>query len=222
MFSSKYLNLFLFVFGVFIGVALSSLFNGCGDVSSSPAIINTIKPTAIQKEATKNETAFTQKLDSLKQTGKVLSKQLQSTQTLLEKAKRKNLVLQTQVYDLLDQDRTTVSNKDTAQLMADCDTLKTKVAEMIVASNEKDSLHEAVSGNLQQTVSNKDSTLALQDEKYQSLQTSFQKSLLEQKLLDVENRQLKKQTRKRKFASTLKTIGLMFLTGAAAHYIDHR
>jgi hypothetical protein len=211
-------NLLLLVGGIVIGLSLSSLFNGCGHNIPSTQLI--MKPALLEKAVQQKEVVFKKQLDSLQSTGKILATQLQTTKTQLEQAKKKNLVLQTQVYDLIDK-QGAVPVTDTAEMVADCDSLKTKVTELITASNDKDSLYETETANLEQQVHNKDSTINTQVAMYDSLKTSFNLSTSELQLEAAQNKVLQKHIKRQGFKNTLRTIGLVIVTGMAMHYLTN-
>lgn len=202
--------------GTTIGICLSVLFQGCGhdvnNVTDKPAI----KPAVIQKQAQANEQHYQQKIDSLSASSLQLEKQLATTRVSLEKAKKKNTVLQTQIYDLLDKQPI-----DTIERLADCDSLAIKVCDLMTANHQKDSLQEVETTTLEQEIKNKDSTIATQQDAYQSLKQSFDQSIQEQQTLYEQNTQYKKQIKRQKFKSKLASIGLIILSGITANYLIH-
>lgn len=216
-FGHKYSYLILLSVGFVLGVYFSSLFSGCGKHSVPVPAVTIIKPEVLQKQVATVQATYQAKIDSLGATATQLKTALVTTQSALDKAKKKNTILQTQVYDLLD--RTGAVPTDTARRIADCDSLQTKVKELVINDNVKDSLYEETTGNLQQQVSNKDSTLLLQREQYQELKASFTQSIQQQEALQSENTALRKSVRHEKRAGVFRTIGLAIAAALAAHYL---
>jgi len=203
--------------GFTLGFYFCSLFSGCGGHRSPVPAVTIVKPAVIQQQAAAAEARYQVKIDSLGATARNLQATLQTTQSALDKAKRKNTVLQTQVYDLLD--RTATASTDTVRHIMDCDSLQTKVKELVVNDNVKDSLYEETTTNLQEQVSNKDSTLQIQREQYQELKASFTQTLQQQGALQSENTALRKSIRHEKRAGVFRTIGLAIAAALAAHYL---
>jgi len=209
--------IFLLV-GLTVGICLSVLFQGC-DSNTKPAKNSEIvNPYVIEQRAQVNESHYLQKIDSLKANTQELQKQLTTTRFSLEKAKKRNTELQSQVYELLDKP-TAVS--DTAQLLSDCDSLKVKVEDLIASGNEKDSLQDVQTHNLEQQIKVKDSTIEIQVGSYQSLKSSFNQSLQEQQALLDQNTALKKEIKRHKLKSKLASIGLIILSGITAGSLIH-
>ena len=209
--------IFLLV-GLTIGICLSVLFQGCGHDAENVTNKPTLQPSAIQKQVQVNEQHYQQKIDSLSASSQQLEKQLATTRVSLEKAKKRNTELQRQVYELLDKP-TAVT--DTAEVLADCDSLKVKVEDLIASSNEKDSLQDVQTQNLQQQIKVKDSTIETQQADYQSLKSSFNQSLQEQQTLLDQNNAFKKEIKRHKLKSKLASIGLIILSGITVGSLIH-
>ena len=217
--SNKYSYLFILATGFVLGIYFCSMFSGCGHRAVPVSNISTIKPETLQKQVAAAQASYQVKMDSLGKTAQTLQVALQSTRTALDKAKQKNLILQTQVYDLLD--RTAATINDTAARITDCDTLQLRVKGLLANDKVKDSLYDETTTNLQSQLSNKDSTMQVQQDEEETLKVAFSQSVQEQKGLQSENTALRKTIRHRKFASTLKTIGLAAIAALAAHYLTH-
>jgi chromosome segregation ATPase len=216
-FGNKYSYLILLCVGFVLGFYFCSLFSGCGRQASSVPAVTIVKPEVIQKRAAAAEAGYQVKIDSLGAAAKNLQVALQTSQSALDKAKKKNIALQTQVYDLLD--RSAAAPTDTDRRIMDCDSLETKVKDLVINDNLKDSLYEETTTNLQAQVNNKDSTLQVQREQYQELKASFTQSLQQQGALQTENTALRKSVRHEKRAGVFRTIGLAIAAALAAHYL---
>jgi len=216
-FSHKYSYLILLSVGFVLGFYFCSLFNGCGKpIVPSPAV-TIVKPEVLQKQVAVVQASYQAKIDSLGATATHLKTVLVSTQSALDKAKKKNITLQTQVYDLLD--RTAAAPADTGGRITVCDSLQTKVKELITNDNVKDSLYEVTTSNLQEQASNKDSTLLVQREQYRELKASFTQSVQQQQALQSENTALRKSVRREKRGGVFRTIWLAIAAALAAHYL---
>jgi hypothetical protein len=210
--------IFVLALGIIIGISFTNLFKGCGSGSVPDLTVNNVKPAAIEKEAVKAEEKYQLQIDSLNATSIALNKQLKVTTQTLTTVKKKSLVLQTQVYDLIDRGQ---GNTDSLQLINDCDSLKTKVVELIESGNEKDSLYEDANANLDKQLKNKDSTIQVKDTEYQSLKISFKESLSQQQILYDQNKGYQKQFKRQKVKSKLLSAAVLILSGVAANYFIH-
>lgn len=88
--------------GIIIGVCCTNIFS-CNTVMMQPKITTqntTVK--AIETQVQQSTQHYQQSMDSLQQHNIVLTKQLTTTKQNLTIIKQKNIVLQTQVYDLID------------------------------------------------------------------------------------------------------------------------
>ncbi|GGA89915.1 hypothetical protein [Puia dinghuensis] len=217
-FGNKYSYLILLVVGFVLGFYFCSLFGGCGASGRGLPSVTTIQPDQLKKQVAATQAVYQGRIDSLGAKAKTLQTTLQTTRVALEKAKQKNIALQSQVYDLLDRSPTVVA--DTARRLTDCDSLEATVKDLIANYNLKDSLYDQTTSNLQEQVSNKDSTLQVQRQQYDSLQLSFTQSVQQQQTLLTENKALQKQVRHQKRAGMLRTIGLAIAAVLAAHYLS--
>ena len=209
-------SIFILALGIIIGISFTNLFKGCGNGTVPPVTVKNIKPSAIEKQVEKAEEKYQLQIDSLNATSIALNKQLKVTVQTLTTVKKKNLVLQTQVYDLIDRGQ---GNTDTLQMMNDCDSLKTKVVELIQSGNEKDSVYEDANANLDAQLKNKDSTIQVKDAEYQTLKTSFKESLSQQQILYDQNKGYQKQFKRQKVKSKLLSAALLIISGAAVNYL---
>lgn len=197
-----------------MGISFSNLFSGC-DEANPPSIVSVKKlnPKVIRSEEQKSEVGYIKKLDSLNANCNKLTGQLAITRHSLSSAKQTNLVLQDQIFQILDDKNNTT---DSAAASRDCDSLAGKVTGLIQNENIKDSLYEDAAQNLQLQLQNKDSSLNLKDQQYQNLKTFFDKSLDDQDTLYKANRALEKQYKRQRFKTRLLWLGSIILSGAAA------
>lgn len=216
----KHLRSILFlVIGITIGFSVCKLFSGNSTVAISSKPVADVSVKALENRVEKNEKFFQQKKDSLNAHGMILSLQLNQAKSALEKAKKKNWVLQTQVLDMVD--KIAAAKADSLSMITGCDSLQTRAIELINSGNEKDSLYESVTANLQQQVSNKDSVIATHRQQYQSLKSSFDLGMLQQKMLTDQNTQYRKQARRQKFKQKILSLGMIVLSGIATNYLLH-
>ncbi len=209
MFNLK--SLLTLTLGIIIGISCMTLFKGCDSSTEIPITSHTTKASVAEKESELKEKQLQVKFDSISKSESKLKQELSSTKSTLAKLKTKNTILQTQVYDLLD-GKTLPDSTETDY----CDSLKTKVIELMNNSNQKDSLQDNVSVNLEEQLQLKDSTISLQNLKYQELKTSFQKSLTDLSSLENENKFLKKKFKRQKIKSRLASAAILVISGAAA------
>ena len=227
--------IFALIVGVVLGIGFNSLFSSCNNTTSKNFTISTLKPTILQKQVVKTEKKYEQQIDSLKQHGIDLSKNLKTTNQHLDKAKEKNFILQMQVYDLLDSRKVNrVDRVDNVEIensvdevdrihklnaFNDCDSLQSTVLNLLENNKEKDSLCETVNANLSAQIRNKDSTILMQENKYIDLRKSFDISIVQQQILYDQNKTLvkhfKRQRIKRKFIS----VAAIVLAGISANYL---
>ena len=204
------------VLGIIIGISFTKLFTGNNKGENVTATVKIIKPSVLQKTTTNVESYFEQKIDSLNTNNELLNKKLTGNRVALQAAKNKNLVLQTQMYDLIDNKNESI---DTSFKNYDGNVFQDKIIELINENNYKDSLYENIDSTVTAQVRNKDSTIVLMEEKYDSLKISFNESALQQQLLYDQNKQFKKQFKRQKLKTKLLSAGLLILSGAAANYL---
>src|SRR5258708_19607349 len=137
-----------------LGIYCCSLFSGCGQQGAPVPGTLLIKPETIQKQAAAVEAGYQVRIDSLGTAAKNLQLALQTTRTALNKVKQKNLVLQTQIYDLLD--RTAAVSPDTASRIVACDSLQGKLKDLVINDILKNTLYQEVTTNLNDHFTHKD------------------------------------------------------------------
>jgi hypothetical protein len=210
-------NLICFTVGVLLGLFLGIVYcTATFNNNTSPVPIPSTKE--LQKEVTHFETGYRKSFDSLKNESAKLGSALNTAKTELQRAKQRSQLLQGQVYDLLDS-RFERQKSDTIVSITSCDSLSVTVRELMQANEQKDTLYEHVTTNLEDQVKNKDSTLALKDSQYSQLKLAFDHSVNNQTLLVEQNKILNKEYRKQKLKSKFLSATLFVLSGAAAAYL---
>ncbi len=204
------------VLGIIIGISFTKLFTKNNKEDNISPTVKIIKPSVLQKTTTKVEWYFEQKIDSLNTNNKLLNKKLGGSRAALEAAKNKNLVLQTQLYDLIDNKNESL---DTSIEYKHDDVFEDKIIELINENNYKDSLYENIDSTVTAQLRNKDSTIVLMGDKYDSLKISLDESMLQQQSLYDQNKQFKKQFRRQKIKTKLLSAGILILSGIAANYL---
>lgn len=207
--------------GAVIGFSFCQLFHsGCPDVYPAVATADN-KASELEKKMQETEVQYQQKIDSVQQRTQTLNESLKKTQTALDKTKRKNIQLQTQVYDLIDQQGVYKEEHDTASFITGCDSLQNKVDELIAETNLQDSIQTAITDNLHEQLVQKDSVILLKDSQYQQLDKLFGQSIGQQKLLEQQARFYKKKYKRQRLGSKLKNLGLLIISGFAASQLIH-
>ena len=202
--------------GAVIGFSFCQFFHrNCPDVYP-PVKIADSKASELEKKAQEAEIKYQRKIDSVQQRSQALNESLKKTQTALDKTKRKNIQLQTQVYDLIDRQRVYKEVLDTASFITGCDSLQNRVEELITETNLQDSIQTAITDNLHEQLLQKDSVILLKDSLYQQLNKSFEQSIEQQKLLEQQAKFYKKKYKRQRLGSKLKNLGLLIISGFAA------
>lgn len=210
-------NLICFAVGVLLGLFLGLVYcTATFNNNNSPLPIPSAKE--LQKEVTHFETGYRKSFDSLKKESTKLSSALNMAKTELQQAKKRSQLLQGQVYRLLDS-RFEKQQSDTVVSITSCDSLSVTVRELMQANEQKDTLYEHVTTNLEDQVKNKDSTIALKDSQYSQLKSAFDHSVNNQALLVEQNKLLNKEYKRQKLKSKFLSATLFVLSGAAATYL---
>lgn len=212
-------NLLLFTIGLALGLYLSFMYCVASHTDAGPPV-PIVPVKQLEKEVAQSESLFTGKLDSLQSENKKLAVSLEATKDALQKAKAKSLVLEQKAKRLVKQN--SEAQESPYAYHASCDSLIATVESLMQASVEKDSLYESVTSSLEAQVVKRDSIITLNDEKYQSLKTSFDKSLQNQSLLQKENTSLSKTAKRQKVKSKVVSALLFIATGVAAAQIIQR
>lgn len=217
-----------FAIGMLIGFLIPSLFNGGNEVVTIPSA-PVIPPKELKEQADKTEAKYHEQIVVLENRNKLLEKDLGSTKSQLELAKQKARKRETTIKHLIEPQgmpakellqivqATTLA--DTSQ--SPCDSLKQEVTAYMEEAVVKENLYERETSTLDSMITSKDGIITAQRLEKEELNTVMQQSLsqLEQQL--NENKTLKKQIKRQKFRNTLKTIGLMIVSGAATYYLNH-
>ncbi len=207
--------------GAVIGFSFCHLFHRDCSGDDVPVVSQDFKSSELEKKMQQTETLFQQKEDSITKKNNELNKKLQETQTVLGKARIKNNQLQSQVYTLIDRQQVYKADNDTAGYIEGCDSLQEKVSQLIVYSNQQDSLCQISIANLSSQLQNKDSAIVLKYSQYQSLKETLNQSLAQQLVLEKETKFYKKKFKRQRFVSKLKSIGLLIISGLAAKQLIH-
>ncbi len=217
----KHLKSILFLI---IGIAVG--FSFCKLSGSDTGPLPPAKPVAdvavrtLEKKIQEKEKAFMQKTDSLNIQERMLSLQLKTTKSALAGARKKNLILQTQVYDLLD--KTASQSAGSPLSSAPCDSLAVRVSQLIASDNEKDSLCENITLHLEEQLSNRDSVIRLHEQQHQFLQSAAESSLLQQQTLLTQNKQYRRQFKRQRFRQKILSLGVIILSGLTANMLLHQ
>ncbi len=205
------------VLGLILGIFGTNIF--ISHTAKQPVVVTALQsPADIKNASVAAEEHFQNKVDSLVQTNTQLKQKVGTTKSELQKAKTDNKVLLDLVDTLLAHEG---SEKDTAAKLADCDSVSTAVHELIASSNARDSLCENLNNALQTQVSNRDSVIGTQNEQYNTLKLSFDKSLAQQDVLTMSSQLYEKQLRGFKVKNKLLSAGVFILTGIATYSLLH-
>jgi hypothetical protein len=211
------ISLLLLIIGSIIGISLTMLFSSCPAPPLSPEKSVIISTDNQEKKVLENERTFQQKTDSLNALEKNLSKKLNNSKKALEKARKNNYSLQARVLML-------AGNTQCIGTSGYSDTdfpnkIKTEVENLVHAQSEKDSLQDNITEMMGEQLNNRQATINQQEQQYLSLKTSFNNSLVQQKLLEEQNEQWKKQFKRQKVKKKLKIVGTIILSALAFRYL---
>lgn len=213
----KFNKIIFLVLGLIMGIG-GTLFFGSNS-APKPAYTATLQsPADLKNTSVLVEAHFQGKVDSLARNNNVLANKVGNTKAELQKAKNDNKVLLELVDTLLAHSANTT---DTAAKLAQCDSLNETVQDLIVTSNARDSLYEDLTNTLQAQVNNKDSVIGTQQEQYNTLKLTFDKSLAQQDILSVQNLSLEKQVGRHKIKNKLLSAGVFILSGVVAYQLLH-
>ena len=207
--------------GAVIGFSFCHLFHRDCSGDNVALASQDFKSSELEKKMQQTETAYQVKEDSITKKNNDLNKKLQETQTLLGRTRTKNNQLQSQVYTLIDRQQVYKADNDTESYITGCDSLQEKVSQLIVYSNQQDSLCQISIANLSSQLQNKDSAIVLNHSQYQALKETLNQSLAQQQALEKETKFYKKKFKRQRFVSKLKSIGLLIISGLAAKQLIH-
>lgn len=217
----KLSTLLTLLLGITIGFGVTSFLKGCNSDDFMVIKPATDKSTELEKQIAVTESANQYKMDSLEQHNAVLETSLKEITATLTSTKKKNLVLQTQIYDLIDRRGEAKAKQETGTILSVCDSLEKKTKELIVTGEEKDSLCNTITDNLSVQLKNKDSTIAIEKESYQQLKLGFQLSVAAQDVLEKENKYYRKKLKGQKRRSRLVSAAILIVSGFTANYLLH-
>ena len=211
----KQFNSIIFLLlGLIAGIGGSVFFSA----DNTPALICASKTqqsaAGIKIKSAAIETHYQGKLDSLQQTNTALKSRITSTKSELQQTKQDNKILLELVDTLIAHAGNT---KDTAEKLADCDTLQSAVTELMAVTYQKDSLYEDLATALQCALDNKDSTIEVQQQAYNSLKLFLDNSLAQQDMLASQNMLYQKQISRHKVKNKLLSAVVLILTGIATY-----
>jgi len=207
--------------GAVIGFAFCHLFHRDCSRDTVAVASQDFKSSELEKKVQEAEIKYQQKIDSVRERTKDLNESLRKTEAALDKTKRKNIQLQTQVYDLIDRQGIYREAHDTTSFIIGCDSLQNRVDELIVESNLQDSIQTSITDNLHEQLVQKDSVILLKDSQYQQLSKSFEQNIEQQKLLEQQVKFYKKKYKRQRFGSKIKSLGLFIISGFAASQLIH-
>ena len=210
------INLLVFTIGLSLGLYLSFMYSVALPADNKPPGVSTpVKQLKI--EVSKAENSFIKSFDSIKSENNKLKLGLSDTKAALQVAKQKSAALEQKVKTILQKRES--FDEPIAFYDPSCDSLIATVEYLMQASSQKDSLYEEVQINLQDQIRNKDSTISLQSNQYQSLKSAFSKSLESQGELEKQNISITKAYKKQKIKGKVLTALLFIGSGAATGYI---
>ncbi|MFI5195702.1 MAG: hypothetical protein ACHQD8_01310 [Chitinophagales bacterium] len=203
----------IFLLGLFAGISGSMILSNQNPQKQGyTAMIQS--PADIKNNSVEIEAHFQSKVDSLVQTNAALENRAGNTKSELQRTKQDNKVLRELVDTLIAHANNAT---DTSVKLADCDSINATVQDFITSSNEKDSLYDNLAATLQAQVSNKDSVIGTQQQQYNCLKLSFDKSLVQQDVLSGQNLRYEKQLKSMQVKNKLLSAGLFMLTGIATY-----
>ena len=216
----------LLLIGLVAGFCLSFLFNGCS--KNDGFTHEKITPVKnLQKEADAKEASYQAKITELEHKNESLQQELSTTkgQLAIAKSKSKNReenikkIIEPKGYPAKEVLQKIKPASITNTELSPCDSLASEVSEYIQENLLKDSLYDLQITTLDSIIAGKDSVIDVKTRQHQDLQTSFEKSLVQQEILEKTNSQLKKQFKRQKFRSKIVALGITVLSGLAANYI---
>ncbi len=202
--------------GIIIGICCTNIFS-CNTVVVQPKTTTqntTVK--SIETQVQQNKKHYQQSMDSLQIHNNTLVKQLSTTKQNLAVVKQKNIVLQTQVYDLID---TKKVDDDILSKNNNCVALENKVVALMQSNNTKDSVYDSLIATLETQVQNRDSTLQVKDTFINQLQTAIDKSLTQQGFLSDQNKMYQLQFKRQKFRNKFLSVGVLVVAGLLTHQL---
>jgi hypothetical protein len=200
--------------GLITGLLFSLLFRSCTQPDLPlPVSFTNVPAKQIEKAQQKTEQGFAKRIDSLQGRNRAMRTALNNTQKELAKADRRNVILQTKVYSLIDRQALAKEDEDTITAIENCDSLAALANDLILGSLARDSLADAQAVQLTVQVQNRDSVIQLQQSAYTALKQDFQISILNQQVLEANNKQYKKLLKKQRRKTGLAAIAGVIISG---------
>ena len=168
----------------------------------------TMKQQVLQTEA-----VYQEQTASLQQLNSELSRALQRTAASLKITQQENQQLQATIEQTIRSRQYYNEEKDTAKQLAYCDSLDKQATAFIQLTRQQDSLQQSVQTNLLEQLHNRDTMLVVKEDRYRYLRQQFDKSLLQQQLLEENITAFQRKIKRQQLGSKLKTAGLVFLSG---------
>lgn len=216
---TNFKNIALLLCGILGGVAIVTLFRGgCGDNKTITPVSPKQVDNLVQKTNTKEKEIQVQ-IDSIAKASAVLSAEIKSLSSVLQKAKEKNQELAAAVIRAAKEKP--VYN-DSLSMLADCDSLKTKALQLIVSNAEKDSLYDLVIEKQEKQIVKKDSAIQLHQQQYISLRNFFDESITQQRQLLDQNKLFQKQLKRQRVKNKLLSGITLIAAGITTHYLIKR
>jgi hypothetical protein len=209
-------NILIFLLGLAAGFSFCHLFHQ----RSNPVLPQhkdmVVVPAEQAKKIAATEKKVNQQKAAIETENRVLSNALIQTKAALERAKKNNARLQTQLYHAFEYPVYPEHNTDTlGDYTISNEPVKNQLDTLFGAAAVKDSLQEVIALNLETQLRNKDSTIALQSGQYQLLKNSFDQSTGQQEVLLSLNKSLQKNLKRQRFSSKVKSAAILVLSGLA-------
>lgn len=178
----------------------------------------------VRKTMEAKEKSYQQKIDSLNAHEEKLSDQLLDIKARMKAAASKAQHLQQKVLLLAVEKKNTgiksIKSRESIQSMDNADgttdQLRAGLIELAAAQQQKDTLCSEAISNLETQVSNRDTLINQQQNRYLEIKASLDKSLTQQEGLALENKQYRKQMKKEKRKRTVRTVGTLVVTAISA------
>lgn len=201
----------VFCIGFIAGMSIFHLLDTDGDATATVAVDN---PAEVTARVVAVEYQYQEKVDSLSSVNNSLQSKVNRTQTELKKIKQQNVVLSRTLDELIIVNNTST---DTAVLLNNCDSMALAVTDLLELHTIKDSLYKASNEDMQFQLAIKDSIIILQEEKYDTLKESLNRTLEQQQELITANQQCNKQIKKQKKGKKFLTALLAVVAGISVY-----
>jgi hypothetical protein len=206
-----------FVLGVITTLSTTQLFKSCNNEVHEDNVMSTT--TLTHKELTEQRgkvASYSRRIAELSTQNATLKQQVIDTRTALLHSRKSNASLQQTLRQRI---RNTAMLTDTEERLANCDSLASLTSELVVSCMEKDSLYNSLTVTLTEQVALKDSTIDLQEQRYNYLQVNYNRNLVQQQLLINDNLGLRRQVKQHRARSKLLSAGLLILGGTVTYMV---